>query len=142
MKRVTLEIILVILALSLLVAGCGDNGTSSIPPCPSATTCPSPTVCLTPTICPSPCPTCPPFITWVLPSPCPSPTICPLCPICPPPTSAYCSPDCRCYSYEYDSYRRCVDATAICNDETCSFSTTISGTCSWHGGVKEWIYCP
>jgi hypothetical protein len=30
-------------------------------------------------------------------------------------------------------------ATAICNDGTCSYSTTHSGTCSHHGGVRIWI---
>jgi hypothetical protein len=29
--------------------------------------------------------------------------------------------------------------TAICNDNTYSYSQTRSGTCSHHGGVKEWL---
>jgi hypothetical protein len=31
------------------------------------------------------------------------------------------------------------DATAICNDGTYSYSQSRSGTCSHHGGVKEWL---
>jgi beta-lactamase superfamily II metal-dependent hydrolase len=58
------------------------------------------------------------------------------------PSCSCCSPNCMCYSYTYDSYCQCSGATAICNDGTCSFSKTRSGTCSWHGGVKEWINCP
>lgn len=33
-------------------------------------------------------------------------------------------------------------ATAICNDGTYSYSQHASGTCSWHGGVREWINYP
>lgn len=28
--------------------------------------------------------------------------------------------------------------TAICSDFTYSYSEYLSGTCSWHGGVREW----
>jgi hypothetical protein len=30
-------------------------------------------------------------------------------------------------------------ATALCRDGTYSFSETRSGTCSRHGGVKQWL---
>jgi hypothetical protein len=30
-------------------------------------------------------------------------------------------------------------ATALCNDGTYSYSLNASGTCSWHGGVAEWL---
>lgn len=30
-------------------------------------------------------------------------------------------------------------ATARCEDGTMSYSTHHSGTCSWHGGVSEWL---
>jgi beta-lactamase superfamily II metal-dependent hydrolase len=33
----------------------------------------------------------------------------------------------------------CTGATAICNDGTCSYSQHRSGTCSQHGGVREWV---
>jgi competence protein ComEC len=32
----------------------------------------------------------------------------------------------------------CSGATAICNDGTCSYSQHRSGTCSHHGGVRQW----
>jgi hypothetical protein len=32
----------------------------------------------------------------------------------------------------------CPGATAICNDGTCSYSQHRSGTCSHHGGVRQW----
>lgn len=32
--------------------------------------------------------------------------------------------------------------TAICEDGTESFSKHASGTCSYHGGVREWINHP
>jgi len=32
-----------------------------------------------------------------------------------------------------------VGATAQCRDKTYSFSQHRRGTCSWHGGVKQWI---
>jgi len=32
--------------------------------------------------------------------------------------------------------------TAICNDGTYSYSQHAQGTCSWHGGVREWINYP
>jgi endonuclease YncB( thermonuclease family) len=31
-------------------------------------------------------------------------------------------------------------ATAICNDGTYSYSRHRRGTCSWHGGVRRWVY--
>jgi endonuclease YncB( thermonuclease family) len=31
-------------------------------------------------------------------------------------------------------------ATAICNDGTYSYSRHRRGTCSWHGGVRRWLY--
>ena len=31
-------------------------------------------------------------------------------------------------------------ASAICNDGTYSFSQHRGGTCSWHGGVRRWLY--
>ena len=33
-------------------------------------------------------------------------------------------------------------ATAICNDGTYSYSQHASGTCSWHGGVSQWLNYP
>lgn len=33
----------------------------------------------------------------------------------------------------------CIDASAICNDGTCSHSEHRQGTCSGHGGVKTWL---
>lgn len=33
-------------------------------------------------------------------------------------------------------------ATAVCNDGSLSYSTSAKGTCSQHGGVKEWINYP
>lgn len=30
--------------------------------------------------------------------------------------------------------------TAICNDGTYSYSQSRSGTCSWHHGVRQWLY--
>jgi beta-lactamase superfamily II metal-dependent hydrolase len=46
---------------------------------------------------------------------------------------------CMCYSYTLKKYIPCEQATAICNDGTCSTSKSRSGTCSHHGGVKRWI---
>jgi hypothetical protein len=39
-------------------------------------------------------------------------------------------------------YNPCPGATAICQDGTCSYSQHRSGTCSYHGGVKQWINRP
>src|SRR4030043_432180 len=36
----------------------------------------------------------------------------------------------------------CPGATAICRDGTCSYSKHRSGTCSYHGGVLQWINRP
>lgn len=36
----------------------------------------------------------------------------------------------------------CSGATAICGDGTCSYSINRTGTCSGHGGVKQWINQP
>jgi competence protein ComEC len=36
----------------------------------------------------------------------------------------------------------CSGATAICNDGTCSYSAHRSGTCSHHGGVRQWVNRP
>lgn len=36
----------------------------------------------------------------------------------------------------------CAGATAICNDGTCSYSAHRSGTCSHHGGVRQWVNRP
>jgi beta-lactamase superfamily II metal-dependent hydrolase len=36
----------------------------------------------------------------------------------------------------------CPGATAICNDGTCSYSAHRSGTCSHHGGVRQWVNRP
>jgi len=47
--------------------------------------------------------------------------------------------ECMCYSYTLKRYIPCEQATAICWDGTCSISQSRSGTCSHHGGVKEWI---
>lgn len=33
-------------------------------------------------------------------------------------------------------------ATAICKDETYSYSISRRGSCSWHGGVKTWLVDP
>jgi hypothetical protein len=33
-------------------------------------------------------------------------------------------------------------ATAVCNDGSLSFSKSVQGTCSGHGGVKEWVNKP
>jgi hypothetical protein len=46
---------------------------------------------------------------------------------------------CTCYSYTLGRYIPCQQATAICWDGTCSVSQSRSGTCSHHGGVKEWM---
>ncbi len=40
------------------------------------------------------------------------------------------------------STTKCAGATAICNDGTCSYSKHRSGTCSHHGGVKQWLNPP
>jgi len=32
--------------------------------------------------------------------------------------------------------------TAICNDGTYSYSQHAQGTCSWHGGVRQWVHYP
>jgi hypothetical protein len=32
-----------------------------------------------------------------------------------------------------------VGATALCSDGSYSFSQSAQGTCSWHGGVDEWL---
>lgn len=34
------------------------------------------------------------------------------------------------------------DPTAVCRDGTESFSRHASGTCSWHGGVRQWVNYP
>ena len=36
----------------------------------------------------------------------------------------------------------CPGATAICRDGTCSYAQHRSDTCSYHGGVREWINQP
>jgi len=36
----------------------------------------------------------------------------------------------------------CPGATAVCNDGTCSYSKHRSGTCSHHGGVRQWVNRP
>jgi len=33
-----------------------------------------------------------------------------------------------------------VRAHAICRDNTISYSINRQGTCSWHKGVKRWLY--
>lgn len=35
--------------------------------------------------------------------------------------------------------RGAPNVSAVCEDATLSYSTSRSGTCSGHGGVKEWI---
>lgn len=32
-----------------------------------------------------------------------------------------------------------IRATALCRDNTLSYSQHRRGTCSWHGGVKKWF---
>jgi hypothetical protein len=36
----------------------------------------------------------------------------------------------------------CSGATAICSDGTCSYSAHRRGTCSHHGGVRQWVNRP
>ena len=56
------------------------------------------------------------------------------CTVCNPPSIA---PDMKKLATD-----PCYDATAICNDGTCSYNEHRSGTCSRHGGVKHWINVP
>jgi hypothetical protein len=39
----------------------------------------------------------------------------------------------------WPGFLRSPDATARCEDGTYSYSQHRSGTCSWHGGVDEWM---
>lgn len=41
--------------------------------------------------------------------------------------------------YGYTSSGHPAGATAICNDGTYSYSQNRRGTCSHHGGVREWL---
>jgi Protein of unknown function (DUF3761) len=88
-------------------------------PTPSATPTPTPTQ--TPTTTPTPTHT-PTHTPTPTPTPTHSPTPPPTTHITPPPTP-YSGP------------------TAICNDGTYSYSQTRSGTCSHHGGVRQWCPC-
>jgi Protein of unknown function (DUF3761) len=38
------------------------------------------------------------------------------------------------------AYAGPVDGSALCRDDTISYSQHASGTCSWHGGVKAWAH--
>ena len=42
-------------------------------------------------------------------------------------------------SYPNPNTKTPTGATAICNDGTYSYSQTRSGTCSYHGGVYQWL---
>jgi hypothetical protein len=70
------------------------------------------------------------------PTPSPTPTL-----TLTPTPMGYCNPNCECHSYTLARDIQCSQAGAICKDGTCSTSTG-RGTCSWHGGVKQWINCP
>lgn len=41
---------------------------------------------------------------------------------------------------QYSAKNRFIGATAECRDGSYSASKKRAGTCSGHGGVKEWIY--
>jgi hypothetical protein len=84
---------------------------------------PTPTPTHSPTPTPTPTPTHTPTHT---PTPTPTPTHSPT----PPPTT-HITPPPTPYS----------GPTAICNDGTYSYSQTRSGTCSHHGGVRQWCPC-
>jgi len=45
----------------------------------------------------------------------------------------------RCVHRPVRANRPPVGATARCRDGTYSFSQSRRGTCSWHGGVAEWL---
>ena len=40
--------------------------------------------------------------------------------------------------YYHPHQQICANATALCNDGTCSYSAQHRGTCSHHGGVATW----
>jgi hypothetical protein len=45
----------------------------------------------------------------------------------------------RCVHRPMRANRAPAGATAKCRDGTYSFSQSRRGTCSWHGGVAEWL---
>jgi hypothetical protein len=54
------------------------------------------------------------------------------------PADHYLNSDGNCVEHPIPCSDR-TGATAICNDGDCSYSQHHSGTCSRHGGVKEWL---
>lgn len=100
---------------------------------------PEPTEIATPTPSPSPSPT---------PKPTPTPTIAPLATITP---QTYSTTPTNCLNGTYvnsagntvcrpeQSSTVPAGATAICRDGSYSFSQSRRGTCSYHGGVAQWL---
>lgn len=43
-------------------------------------------------------------------------------------------------TFDVDPPSQQGQAHAICRDGTLSYSINRQGTCSWHGGVQQWLY--
>ncbi len=86
---------------------------------PTATSVPTPTATKIPTKAPTATPI--PTRRVIVNTPTPTPT----------PTEIS-------YQFSSPSFSSCSGATAECWDGTCSYSAHRQGTCSHHGGVKEW----
>jgi len=98
------------------------------PPLPTPTVTPSPTFTLTPSATPTVTPSfTPTFTPTYTPSPTLTQTITALALIIP---------------WTGPTYDPLANVTAICKDGTYSYSQNRSGTCSHHGGVKQWIHKP
>jgi hypothetical protein len=104
---------LIALGALVILAACGDTQGSAV------VSTASPTITqTTPSPSPSPSPTPTPILT---------PTVAPPAQA-PPQTSRA----------DYLAELRAEGVSAICNDGTFSYSRNRSGTCSHHGGVREW----
>ncbi len=103
---------LIALGALVVLTACGETQTSTAAP----TTSPTTTQSATPT--PSPTPTPTPTSTPAAAPPAQAPQ----------PTS----------HADYVAELRAEGVSAICNDGTLSRSANRRGTCSYHGGVREW----
>jgi hypothetical protein len=103
--------LLIALGALVVLAACGETQTFTL----ASTASPAATQAATPT----PTPTRPPALT-------PTPTALPA--QAPQPAS----------HADYLAELRAEGVSAICNDGTLSYSRNRSGTCSHHGGVREW----
>ena len=105
---------LIALGALVVLAACGEPQTSTV----AFTSSPTTTQSATPTPTPTPTPTLTPRSTPTAAPPAQAPQ----------PTS----------HADYLAELRAQGVSAICNDGTLSRSANRRGTCSYHGGVREW----